>query len=68
MSAKTDPPPKSDEHPTSVPCLACGGHHVTEIRAEAGKFSTVMCRWCSNGGMSPEQIARWIAHETSRKS
>jgi hypothetical protein len=67
----TKPPPWPDsERPTLVPCQACGGNNVTEMResdAHAGRFSAVVCRWCTNGGMSPEQVRRWFEHQAKPK-
>jgi hypothetical protein len=34
--------------------------------ASVGRFSAVVCRWCTNGGMSPEQARRWGEHQAAR--
>jgi transcription elongation factor Elf1 len=47
-----------DEVPTAVTCLACGGNWQTTIQA-GSMHSTVICRHCDRGSMSPRQVAAW---------
>lgn len=72
-------PPSLDPHerPTLSPCLACGGHCLTErrdddapspaspVKKPSGTFSFVTCRWCTHGLMDPDQAKRWAARHKS---
>lgn len=64
----TSPPPARSEDPTRVPCFVCGGNHVVELRDEhrPGHFRTIICRWCTNGSMSPDQVVRWNNYRRSQ--
>lgn len=57
-----------DEHPTLVPCLACGGEFRRVYDDERGVYRTETCRWCTRGAMSPQQIEDWVAFSERRKT
>jgi hypothetical protein len=40
---------------------------VRELTEDApGKFATIVCRWCTNGGMTPQQLERWLERQKKR--
>ena len=54
-------PPNSfepEETPTGISCLSCAGHYriVTE---KPNGYSMRICCWCSQGMMTPGQVAKW---------
>jgi hypothetical protein len=57
-----------DEIPTIVQCLACGGNYVLVSEDPDGKYKVARCRWCTNGGMTREQLKIWREHVIRRKS
>ena len=57
--------PPDEERPTHPPCLECGGNFRIRQDTETG-YAFVRCAWCTEGGMSPEQIAKWHARHEGR--
>jgi hypothetical protein len=48
-----------DDIPTLVPCLACGGAFRFLEELASGRYRTVLCAWCTRGGMTAAQLKVW---------
>ena len=54
-----------NETPTLVMCLACGGEFEKLSEVDTG-YRMSLCEWCTQGSMTPAQLARWHAHTQGR--
>lgn len=57
--------PPDDERKTYPPCAECGGNFRIRQDTDTG-YAFVRCAWCTEGAMSPEQLARWHARREGR--
>ncbi len=49
-----------EERPTLVPCVVCDGDYQRTSETDRG-YRMTLCRWCTQGGMTPEQREAWNA-------
>lgn len=55
-----------EESTTLVTCLSCGGHHTVESLV-LGRYQKQVCRWCTKGAMTAEQVRAWNEHGAKKK-
>lgn len=55
----------SDQDYTPIACRACSGNYKVLYETAQGNYRIQMCRWCTRGGQSPAQLAKWQEHRVS---
>ena len=54
------PKAPEEDRPTTTTCMACGGEYEKRFES-GGAYRVETCRWCTEGRMTGEQVARWRA-------
>ena len=55
----------SSEHPTLIPCAACGGEY--QKTSKDARVNPEECKWCTQGHMSDTQLQAWRRWRTGDK-
>lgn len=49
-------------------CLACGGEYRFIDEKADGTYRIMICKWCTDGGMSKNQKLAWQVYQRERRS